>query len=239
MAFILTLISGLSTLIGTIPIFIKFKDENKIINAALSFAAGVMLTVSIFDLIPESYTLLNHGFISVIMVLTSINIGIIISMIIDKFIPNNDNLYRVGVISLIAIIMHNIPEGIATYLSSTHDIKLGLTLSIAIALHNIPEGITISLPIYYSTKSKLKAISLTFISALSEIVGALLASIFLKDIITDTIMSLLLGIIAGIMIYISTYELLNESLKYRNLKRTIISIIVGGVVMILSILLIK
>ena len=239
MPFILTIIAGLSTLLGTIPIFIKFKDENKIINTSLSFAVGIMITVSIFDLIPESYNLLNKGFISVIVVLTSINVGIILSMIIDKFIPNDNNLYRVGVISLIAIIMHNIPEGIATYISSTHNIKLGLTLSIAIALHNIPEGISIALPIYYATKSKYKAILLTTISALSEIVGAILAGIFLKDIINDTIMSLLLGIVAGIMLYISIYELLNESLKYRNLKRTIVSIIVGGVVMLLSIFIIK
>lgn len=239
MAFILTIISGLSTLIGTIPMFIKFKDENKIINTSLSFAAGIMITVSLLDLIPESYHLLDHTFISLIIVLTSINIGIIISMIIDKFIPNDNNLYRVGVISLIAIIMHNIPEGVATYISTTHNIKLGITLTIAIALHNIPEGIAISLPIYYATKNKFKAFMLTAISALSEIVGAILASIFLKDIVNDTIMSLILGTVAGIMFYISIYELLNESLKYRNIKRTIISAIVGGVVIFLSIFIIK
>ena len=239
MPIILTTIAGLSTLLGTIPIFIKFKDENNIINTALSFAVGIMITVSIFDLIPESYHLLNKGFISIIIVFTSINIGIILSMIIDKFIPNDNNLYRVGVISLIAIIMHNIPEGIATYISSTHNIKLGFTLSIAIAFHNIPEGILIALPIYYATKNKYKAIILTSISALSEVVGAILASILLKDIINNTIMSLLLGSIAGIMLYISIYELLKESLKYKNIKRTIISIIVGGVIMLLSMIITK
>ena len=165
--------------------------------------------------------MLNRGFLNVIIILTSINVGIIISMIIDRFIPNDNNLYRVGVISLIAIIMHNIPEGIATYISTTHDIKLGIRLTIAIALHNIPEGISITLPIYYATKSKLKAFILTTISALSEVVGAILANIFLKDIINDTIMSLILSIVAGIMLYISIYELYIKS-KFIKLSLTFV-----------------
>src|SRR5574344_2451902 len=203
MPFILTTIAGLSTLLGSIFIFFKFKNQNNIINISLSFAAGVMITVSITDLIPESYNLLNHNYISIIYVLISINIGIIISMLIDKFVPASDNLYRVGVISMIAIIMHNIPEGIATYMTSSHDIKLGLSLSIAIALHNIPEGISISLPIYYGTHSKKKAFLYTLLSGMAEVVGGLLTSWFLKDYINDFVMALLLGLIAGIMIHIA------------------------------------
>ena len=224
-------------MIGTIFIFINFKNEDKVINTALSFAAGVMLTVSIFDLIPESIKLFKPSFISIIFLLISINIGIIISMLIDKFIPNNDNLYRVGVISMIAIIMHNIPEGIATYMATTHNLKLGITLSIAIALHNIPEGISISLPIYYSTRNKFKTIFYTFISGISEIFGAILAAILFKNIITDTFMAIILGIITGIMTYISTYELLPEAIKYRDLKRTLLASGVGSIVMLLSIIL--
>lgn len=224
-------------MLGTIFIFIDFKNEDKVINTALSFAAGVMLTVSIFDLIPESIKLFNPSFISIIFLLISINIGIIISMLIDKFIPNSDNLYRVGVISMIAIIMHNIPEGIATYMATTHDLKLGITLSLAIALHNIPEGISISLPIYYSTRSKSKAILYTFISGISEIFGAILAAILFKNMITDSFMAIILGIITGIMFYISTYELLPEALKYHKIKTTLLASGVGSIVMLLSIIL--
>lgn|SRR5574344_119759 len=234
MPFILTTIAGLSTLLGSIFIFFKFKNQNNIINISLSFAAGVMITVSITDLIPESYNLLNHNYISIIYVLISINIGIIISMLIDKFVPASDNLYRVGVISMIAIIMHNIPEGIATYMTSSHDIKLGLSLSIAIALHNIPEGISISLPIYYSTNSKSKAFIYTLISAISEIVGALFSALFLKNIMNNYIMSILLGSIAGIMIHISLYELVPLTYRYKRVFTTLLSIGVGSTVMILS-----
>ncbi len=84
---------------------------------------------------------------------------------------------------MIVLILHNLPEGIATFLSSYHNTSLGIKLSIAIMLHNIPEGISIAVPIYYATKNrKKKAIKATLLSGLSEPVGALLAFVFLKKI---------------------------------------------------------
>ena len=237
MAFIITSIAGLSTLLGTIFVFFKFKDKYKIINISLSFAAAIMITVSLFDLIPEGYNLLSSN-IPLLILLISINIGIIISMFIDKNIHGNE-LYRVGVISMIAIIIHNIPEGIATYIACNHDLKLGIPLAIAITLHNIPEGISISLPIYYAEKSRGKAILYTFISGISEIFGALIAMIFLKDIINNYIMGILLGIIAGIMLYIAIYELIPQAIKYKNKKVSIVSFVVGLIIMLISIFITK
>ena len=142
MAFIITLLAGLSTLLGSIFVFFKFKNKYRVINMALSFAAAIMITVSIFDLIPEGYNLLSGSNISLLWLLISINIGIIISMFIDKNIHGND-LNRVGIISMIAIIIHNIPEGIATFIACNHDLRLGIPLAIAITLHNIPEGLAV------------------------------------------------------------------------------------------------
>ena len=242
-AFILTTLAGLSTLIGTIPIFIKTKT-NKIIISSLAFAAGVMITVSITDLIPEGINYLHKTFkLFPTILITSIFIviGIIISMTIDKYInkKREGELYKIGIISMIAIILHNIPEGIATYLSSEFNFKLGLSLTIAITLHNIPEGISIAIPIYYSTKSRGKAFIYTLLSAISEPLGAILAHIFLSKIINDNIMGLLMSLIAGIMIQISFYELLPTSVKYKNKKRTIIFLIIGILFMIISHLLLK
>ncbi len=242
-AFILTTLAGLSTLLGTIPIFIKTKT-NKIIIKALSFAAGVMITVSITDLIPEALNYLNKTFKIVptlLIIGIFISLGIIISMTIDKYINKNreGELYKVGIISMIAIILHNIPEGIATYLSSEFNFKLGLSLTIAIALHNIPEGISIAIPIYYGTKSRGKALIYTLFSALSEPLGALLAYLFLSKIINNNIMGILMSLIAGIMIQISFYELLPTSLKYKNKKQTIIYLLIGILFMIINHLILK
>ena len=102
-----------------------------------------------------------------------------------------------------------------------------LALAIAIAMHNIPEGISISVPIYYATNSKIKAISYTALSGLSELFGAIITYLFLKPFINDIVMGLLFSIIAGIMMHISLYELLPTSLKLNNKKITIFSFIFG------------
>jgi len=136
---------------------------------------------------------------------------------------------------MIALMLHNIPEGLATHIASTHDIRLGITLAVAIALHNIPEGITISIPIYYATRNKFKAFIYTLIASLSEILGAIIASICFKNGIDNTNMALLLGIISGIMFYIAIYEIIPQSLHYKDYKLTFKWFIIGVIVMALSI----
>lgn len=234
-ALLLSLLAGLSTILGAIIIF--FKKKESILYNALSFAAGVMITVSVIDLIPESYSYLSgfyYPFPAVLLVAIFFVIGVILSSLIDKYIPSNNQLYRIGIISLIAIIIHNIPEGMATFIASNTNIKLGITLTIAIALHNIPEGITIALPIFHATNNRKKAIFYATIAGLSEFIGALITCIFLKDYITYKFMGYLLAIIAGIMIQISFYELLPEVIKVKE-KRGIIYFLLGSLIMFISI----
>jgi len=240
MAFLLTSLAGLSTMIGIIPIFLTLKNKDKIIASSLAFAAGVMLCVSITDLIPESIEMLKNYFNGSIVILLSflfIVIGIITSTLIDKYLPtvNYESLYRVGIISMLAIILHNIPEGIATFISTTKDTSLGVSLATSIALHNIPEGISISIPIYYSTKSKFKAFIYTFVSAMSEPLGAIITYLFLLPFVSDILLGLLFSFIAGIMIQISIIELLPESINYKYQKLTKIFFITGIAFMLLKI----
>ena len=182
--FLLCLIAGLSTLLGSLFIFIK-GNKNKLIKYALAFASGIMLSVSIFDLIPESLTMFQSNTKNTIFlnITIFIIIGLMIPLFIDKILPNkleNNKLYKLGIFTMIAIIIHNIPEGIATYLSSETNLKLGISITIAIAMHNVPEGISVAMPVYYATRSKKKAITLTLISGMSEPLGAILAFLFFK-----------------------------------------------------------
>lgn len=237
-AFILSTLAGLSTLLGTIFIFFSTKRKETILISSLSFAAGVMLTVSFSDLIPTSISSLKQVFypiLSILIGMISFVIGIILSMTIDQKMPEQQNhLKRVGLIAMLAIILHNIPEGIATYLTSSNNMKLGITLTIAIALHNIPEGISISIPIYYATKNKGRAFLYTLISGLSEPFGGIIAALFLSQWITPAMMGILYAIIAGIMTHIALYELLPTSWKYQQTKKTITFFILGIIVMLLS-----
>ncbi|HJJ08330.1 MAG TPA: ZIP family metal transporter [Bacilli bacterium] len=242
LGFILSFIAGLSTLIGSVFIFFNNKKKDNIILAALAFASGVMSFVSFFDLIPEAFNILNKSYnniFSLINILLFIIIGIVLSILIDKLLPDKtynkkDKLYHVGLFSMIAIIIHNIPEGIATFLTTTSNLNLGLKLTIAIALHNIPEGISISLPIYYSLNNKKKAFLYTFISSISEPFGAFLCFIFIGPYVNILFLGFLFSLISGIMLYISIYELLKESLSYNKKYLTIIFYLIGSIFTILN-----
>ena len=240
--FLLTTIAGFSTMIGTFLIFLKFKKQESIITAALAFASGVMITVSFTDLIPESITMFATKFYlfpAVLISLIFIVLGIIFSMLIDKYLPTDfnhqsSNLYRVGIFSMLAIILHNIPEGIATFMATHDNLTLGLSLATAIALHNIPEGISISIPLYYGTGSKKKSLFYTFISSISEPFGALLAFLFLSPFINNYIMGGLFAMIAGIMLHIAYYELLPTSLTYHKKYITIFFFLLGCLIMLIN-----
>ena len=134
--------------------------------------------------------------------------------------------------------LHNIPEGIITFLTSGNDIHLGVKIALAITLHNIPEGICISVPIYYSTRSYRKAFYTTLLSALSEPIGALLAYLFLYKYITTSILSMIFILVAGIMINLAISDILKESYKYskNNNKYIYIGFIIGILFFIISIL---
>lgn len=225
-------------MLGCIVIFIKKIDHNKVIACSLAFASGVMLSVSVTDLIPESLKLIKfeNYYLVLLVSFISIFLGIFLSLCLDNITTkktNNNVLYKTGILSMLAIIIHNIPEGIVTFITTNSNVTLGISLSIAIALHNIPEGISISVPIYYSTNSKFKAIGYTFISAMSEPFGALITYLFLINFINDLILGILFSIIAGIMLEISIFNLLPTSKKYQFDKNSLIFFLIGVFIMVL------
>ena len=234
--FMTTLLAGLSTSLGIIPCLFKSKKE-KIISSSLMFSSGVMITLSIFSLIPESFKLLTQTFNknqAILVTLFLFSAGIFIFKIINKNSKTNNksSLYNLGILSLFAIIIHNIPEGMATFISYTSNPTLGIKLAIAIALHNIPEGIAIAIPIYYATKNLKKASIYTIISGLSEFIGALITFLFLKDYITPLLQSITLAITAGIMISISITEYIPNSKKYNSKNN--VYFFIGSIIMIIT-----
>lgn len=209
MPLLLTVMASFATILGTLPIFLKFKNKDKIINYALNFASSIMLTISLFDLIPESIHYLNNIFLVLIFIILGFMFVLFIDTIVS--VKNNNTLYKVGVISLFSLIMHNIPEGIITFIVSGYDLKIGITLAISIALHNIPEGISISIPIYYSTNSKIKAFLYTFISAITEPMAAIIIALTLKNNVNHLFIGYMLSATAGIMIYVAIFDILKET----------------------------
>merc|ERR1712072_176356 len=88
-------------------------------------------------------------------------------------ISNADNgkLQKMGLMTALAIGIHNFPEGLATFVATLHDPNVGAALAVAIGIHNIPEGLCVSIPIYYSTGSRTKALAWALLSGISEPIG--------------------------------------------------------------------
>ena len=238
-SFLITSLAGFSTLIGSLIILFNFKNIKNIIIFSLSFSSGVMITMSLLDLLFESIRFYNKSYntyLSILLFLIFFILGSFLISLFDKIKFKDNNLYKVGIVSMIGIIFHNIPEGIITFITSSIDRKLGLSIALAISLHNIPEGISIAVPIYYSTNKKTKAIIYTFISAISEILGAALSYIFLKKYISNFLIGMLLSLVCGIMSYISIFELVPEALKYNNKKLFYVSFFIGSLFMIISLI---
>lgn len=225
-ALLLSIIAGMATLIGAIIVIIIKKENKKFISASLGFASGIMISVSMLELFSKSNELITNStntFLGAIISTICLAFGMFITFLINHFVQDenkavnnlsNNKLLTTGIVSMLVIALHNFPEGIATFMSSYGNTALGISITIAIAMHNIPEGITVALPIYLSTNSKKKAFLYTFLSGITEPLGAILAFLILRYFLTDLLLGAIFGIVGGIMIYIAVDDLIPTSRKY-------------------------
>ena len=178
-----------------------------------------MILLSIKELIPFSaFFILNTYKLpwNILILLIMPFIAIFLIYLSNHKINNTNSLYKVGVLSMIILLIHNIPEGIVTFMSSLTNKELGLKLGIAIMAHNIPEGICIGVPIYFATRSRGRAFLYTFISGIAEPLGGLLIYILFRNYINFNIINILLYFIGSLMLLISFKEILPEINKYNN-----------------------
>ncbi|MHB1315704.1 MAG: zinc transporter ZupT [Christensenellales bacterium] len=240
-AIILAVIAGMSTLLGTLIVFFVKTKSEKLISICLGFASGVMISVSLTDLLPVAEKFLSSyagKIIGVALWVVFLIIGVLMAAGLDKLVPHEDsaenggnkkhkNLFRLGSISMLAITLHNFPEGIATFMAGFHDLTLGISVAIAIIMHNIPEGITVALPIYCATGSKKTAFKYTFLSGIAEPIGAVAAFLLLQPLMSDLMIGILFSIISGVMLYIALEELFPSSRQYGYTRLALIATFAG------------
>ena len=272
-ALILTLTAGAATGIGGALVLFKKKISSDFLAGALGLSAGVMIFISLAELFPEAQAeimatgSIRHG---ETFVLIAFFVGMGLITLIDFAVPEYENpheasglsldsrtaavgvleqtgnekaLQRLGLMSALAIAIHNFPEGIATFISALNDPQMGAGITFAIAIHNIPEGIAVAIPIYYATQSKGKALLYATLSGLTEVLGALLclaatALFGLELTAGGPAFPLILAAVAGIMIYISLDELLPTAEKYGKHHVAIAGVVAGMAIMGISLLII-
>lgn len=246
-ALAISLIAGLSTMLGTVVIFVGGGRNEKLLTASLGFAAGVMLSISFSDLVPQARDLIaaeKGAHMGIVWMDLFVIVGVLIALGLDYLVPHeavyeeadrqHQDLFRVGVVSTLAIMLHNFPEGIATFMAGYSDTTLGISLGIAIAFHNIPEGVSVAMPVYFATKDKGKALKFTFLAGIAEPIGALLAFFVLRPYLNGFVVGSSFAFVAGIMLYISIEELIPSSRQYGHKRLALFSTLAGIVLMPLS-----
>lgn len=262
-ALLLTLIAGLSTGIGGLLSMFQKRSSSHFLCASLGFSAGVMVYLSFMEILPEALHYLEQFYpdnrANLVTVVTFF-VGILVIGLIDRFVPYRDNpheipdvvtlanevqpstdhhLFRTGMLSALAIAIHNLPEGLATFTSYMADPQIGISIAVAIAIHNIPEGIAVAVPIYFATGNRAKSLVIALLSGLSEMLGAFLGLLLFSFSNTDLMLGLVLASTAGVMVYISFDELLPTAERYGEHHLAIYGILGGMAVMAGSLLLLS
>jgi ZIP family zinc transporter len=247
-ALLLTTVAGLSTGIGSaIAYFIK-KPKMIYLSFSLGFSAGVMIYVSFMELLPKAIEGVGEVF-----GIAAFFIGIILIGFIDMVVPEAENpheykelppqeaskdatLMRAGMLTALAIGIHNFPEGLATFGLALTNVKLGVIVALAVAIHNIPEGISVSVPIFYATGNRSKAALYSFLSGMAEPIGAVIGFLILLPFLSEGLLASLLALVSGIMVYISVDELLPMAYRYGHGHAVMEGIVLGMVLMAVSLL---
>ncbi len=260
LAFALTAVAGISTGIGSALAFFAKKTNTRFLAVSLGFSAGVMIYVSMVELYSTAQDSLVLGLGKIAgnwVTVISFFGGMLLIALIDKLIPSAENphemkkiedlndidhhtktkLLRTGTFTALAIGIHNFPEGLATFISALQEPRIAIPITVAIAIHNIPEGIAVSVPVYYATGSRRKAFGYSFLSGISEPIGALIGYLILMPFINDLVFGILFAGVAGIMVFISVDELLPSAREYGEAHLSIYGLVAGMMVMAVSLLL--
>lgn len=254
----LTALAGLSTGLGAVVAFFAPRTDRRLLSLAMGLSAGVMIYISFMELLPQAVDSFSQvyggetagkGF-----GVLAFFIGIGIIALIDRLVPEDENpheahtlaelrqsdnhhLKRTGTMLMLAIGIHNFPEGMATLISCLDETgTIALPIVIAIALHNIPEGMAVAVPVYHSTGNRRKALRYSLLSGLAEPFGAVVGLLILLPFWTPAVNAWCLACVAGIMVYISFDELLPGAERYGCHHWGIAGVISGMAVMALTLI---
>lgn len=217
------------SIIGSALVFVLKKDIGDKTNSIfLGFTAGIMVAASVWSLIEPAFEYSGHyGKWSFLVIVAGVVLGSLFIVLLDKLVPHihrttnkthgvNSSLKK-STKFLLAMAIHNIPEGLAVGFSlgaaiATSNSSLmvaALALSFAIGIHNMPEGAAISLLLYKDTGNKKKSFLYGVISALFEPLSAIVGLVLAMQI--QSIMSWLLAFAAGAMMFVVVEDLIPDS----------------------------
>lgn len=203
-AFIWSVVAGACTALGAVILFLKKRWSNRSLAFFLGLAAGVMLAVVIFDMLPSA--LLYAGFMKAII---GIGLGLLIMLIVNNAIFDGinsvDTMLGLGYMIMLGIALHDLPEGMAIAFGDEMKSRTGMVIAMGIGIHNIPEGMAIAAPLIMGGVKKwailIQTLLIGFITPLGTILGKYLIRIM------PDLLPLMLGLASGVMLYLVIFQL--------------------------------
>lgn len=243
----LTLVLGIFILLGAFVVFYT-KNSEKFVTFAVALASSVILMLIVVHLLPEVLEIeVVEGWLKYVLILLGVAFGFFFLYVLDKFIPDHDedpadkeddqkNLEHIGVMSSVALVLHNIVEGMAIALLASQDVRAAFLSSIGVGLHNIPLGMIIASAFYQQNESRKKTfLALLFVS-LSTFIGGLIISFLPVGAYIEIVESISLTLTLGMLFYILFSELLPKMFKSEDKKTSRIGFTLGIVLLIISML---
>lgn len=242
MGIIITLILGIFLLAGVLVVRLA-KNGEKVEQLSIAIALGTMLSLVIMELIPEVLETFQGK--NLIFAGIAVVMGIALLKLLDHFIPDHEehggmepeqentpeNMIHIGIISAVAIILHNIVEGMAVYSITTESLKVGLLVALGVGLHNIPMGM-----LMYSTlekDSRKKRILILTLAAVSTFAGGVLMAL-ISPVLNEFVIGILICLALGMLLYIILFELVPHLLHCKNKWLSVIGILAGILIIIVS-----
>jgi ZIP family zinc transporter len=234
--------AGLMTGVGAIPIFFTRNISNKMLDALLGFAAGVMLAATSFSLIIPSLESSGGGVKGALITGIGILVGAVFLDLTDKYSPHVhilDKRVEGASVSLkkiwlfiIAITIHNFPEGLAVGVGFGDDnIKNGLSIAIGIGLQNMPEGLAVALALVREKYTVKKAFLIALLTGLVEPIGGILGVGLVS--IFKPILPFVLAFAAGAMLFVISDEIIPETHNNGYEREATYGVIIGFVIMMI------
>ncbi|MDD5634822.1 MAG: ZIP family metal transporter [Candidatus Omnitrophica bacterium] len=229
-----SLAAGLATIIGALSVFFVRRVSDKFLDAAMGFAAGVMLSVTFFGLIAPA---IRVG--GIWRTALGISLGAVFLMFMEKAIPHIHRVtgmkgpaIRLNKIWLfiLAITIHNFPEGLTVGVGfAGNSIPAGIVLAVGIGIQNIVEGLAVALSFFRATNKMTKAFLVASFTCVVEPIGGLLGASIVC--LGKFLVPYGMAFAAGAMLFVTVEELIPETHSRGNVRESTIGIIFGFIVM--------
>ncbi|MDO5690013.1 MAG: ZIP family metal transporter [Tissierellia bacterium] len=235
--------AGIATGLGALPILVTERISRKTMDVLLGFAAGIMLAATSFSLILPSIEAGGSDLQAVLVTCAGILVGGAFLDFMDKHSPHIHlvdqraeggdpaSMKKIWLF-VIAIALHNFPEGLATGVGfGTGDVSGGMTIAVGIGIQNLPEGLAVALALRRENYSRLFALGVATLTGLIEPIGAVLGLLLIQ--MFQPLIGFILALAAGAMLFVISDEIIPETHSGGYEREATYGILFGFVVMLI------